>query len=256
MSFVHESFPSSRYTDDFQNDGSSIKLFIFAVIAPIACVLLNIPSVCGPRAFDLDSRIEVLGPFFLAGGLIGSLTMAWSLSSQRISWRRIGWIIGMLFTASFASGFALIMLLGNVIAMILFPSALIIGVLPYISVALWIWRGFVLLFEVQDKCERPVTRHIWGGVVLSIAVILITQTLVLNLVTQSTRTLIEGDFTRAPLATQMLEVAVWCDDTCSEPLQEAFYRTSEPARQQVLREAYLQLTGRDIDAPSYPSGCY
>lgn len=230
--------------------------FLLGVMAPLACIAINIPSLCGPRAFELNGAAEVLRPLFLAFGALGCITMTWSVFTDHPSPRLAGRLAGALSVAAGASAIALFLLLPNLIGLVLFPPALLLGFPPFISVALWARCSFALLTTAAHEQTGQTRRRFVEGAAIAIGIALATQAFALALVHQATETLIQGDIAYAPHATSTLQAAFWCGDSCSRSLREAFTATQDPSRQQVLRDAYRTLEGKEIDGYDGPHGCY
>lgn len=235
------------------------KSFWLEVFLPFACVLINVPSICGSRLFALDGDLAAFRFLILACGFLGCAARAISLIDRAPTPRRLGWMAGALLIAICGSAVGLLIILPRMLdllgaVVLIFPIPLLLmGIFPYIGVVRWCMALSKCAKLLGDQAYK---RAFAQAAVASAALLIGLHCLFATLVGHAKQTLAQGDSGAAPAAIVLLQAVPWERDQSAAFVQQAWYGSAEPARKQALGDAYRSLTGKQIEASASGSGCW
>jgi len=235
------------------------KGFWLEVLLPLASVLINMPSICGGRLFGLDGDLTSFRFLILGCGLLGCAVRAISLIDRDPSARWLGWLAGALLIAACGSSVGLLFMLPRMLELLaairlIFPILmLVMGMFPYVGVVRWC----MAISKFSKLVDSQMFWRAFKQAAVATAVLLIgLHVFFAALIGHAKQTLAQGDVGAAPSALVVLQAAAWENDQSVKFVQQAWYDSVDPARKQVLGDAYHTLTGKEIGVGSPMSGCW
>jgi hypothetical protein len=216
---------------------------IFGILVPILALVFDPIVFRGYYVFLAPFRI-----FAYVAIALGTIALAlWLRLFPHLS-RWSGFFAGIFF-----AGEVFALLLGLALLPLSLPGLLvligILGLIPFVT-------SFV--FYRNSKRARRLAQaspaRVWQvgsfllGILLVIGVPAATHVLTNRFVSQSVDDILAGDPQTAQSAALRLKSAFWCDETCYVDITWAYERETDGVRRQILRQAYEQITGQDIES--------
>lgn len=218
---------------------------IFGIVLPILALIFD--PIVFRDTIGLGGTIGLLAPYNVFGYLgigLGILVLAIWLWYGDGPFS--GYAAGVLFAgALFALALGVVLLPYSVLG--LFVIIGVLGFTPFFTAFAFLRNGVRAIRKALDYADRTsVNIMVVVGFVAVLALPGVAQWQATLYVSESLDLILENDDPRAiDAGIDQLQRAFWCAQSCYQPIVEE-YSSAGDERQQVLADAYRELTGEDI----------